>query len=130
MGGQRRRIQKNSNYSQNTWYRAHRSNQPMNHERDNLCLKINRRSSLAIVVIFVFTNSTELLLLLGGIGLAIAPCGFVPNHTAHLERQIDSLREISEELHRSIAFAQEELENIRNARNCREWRLGDCNLRA
>ena len=64
----------------------------MKSDSKTLCLQINRRSSLALFMLFLVAYSNEISLTLGGAILLVATCSYIPKQTEQIENQIDTLR--------------------------------------
>lgn len=89
----------------------------MNNEKLTLCLKVNRRSALAIVIMFVAASCNDLMFTFGTVGFIVASYYYLPAHTIHLEQQIDSFQETLQLLQNEFASTQRELCDLQKIKN-------------
>lgn len=82
----------------------------MNSDHKTLCLQINRRSSLALLILFLITHSNEIGLTIGGVIMLAASCSYIPKQSAHIEKQIDSLRTMIQNMRSELLVAEIEME--------------------
>jgi len=88
----------------------------MVNQRRTVCISIDRRSSLAILVIFLVTHIKELQYLAGGtvcLALAWAQWSIAAASTRRLEEKWSYLQTQSRELQGDIATLQREIQSLR-----------------
>ena len=83
----------------------------MNSDHKTLCLQINRRSTLALFTLFLVTYSNEICLTLGGAIMLVASCSYLPQQTAHIEKQIDSLRIMIQDMRSELVAHEIEMDH-------------------
>lgn len=87
-----------------------RSASAMNSDHKTLCLQINRRSSLALLILFLVTHSNEIGLTIGGVIMLAVSCSYIPKQSADIEKQIDSLRTMMQNIRDELLATEIEMD--------------------
>jgi hypothetical protein len=83
----------------------------MKSDHKTLCLQINRRSTLALFTLFIATHSNEIGLAIGGSILLAISCSYLPHKAAHIEKQLNSLQIMIQEIRTELVDREMEMDN-------------------
>ena len=67
-------------------------------DQKTLCLQINRRSSLALFILFLVAHSKDIGLTFGGLTMLVASYSYLPKQSTYIENQINTLQIMIEEM--------------------------------
>lgn len=81
----------------------------MSVERKTVCLLIDRRSTLALVLLFLVTYSTEVALTIVGVAGTVTSCYILSTSTVSLEERIQVMQRTSKELQSEMAMTQQQI---------------------
>jgi hypothetical protein len=81
----------------------------MSSGRQTLCLLIDRRSSLALVLLWLVTYSNDAALVLGGAVCTAATYSYLSSSAAGLEERMHAMQRTAHELKQDLAMTQQEI---------------------
>jgi hypothetical protein len=81
----------------------------MSSERKTVCVLIDRRSTLAIVLMFMITYSTEIAVTFGCVAGTVATFYYQWASAMHLEEQLRAMQHTSQELLSEMVMMQQEM---------------------